>query len=302
MRSFRAGLWRLADPRVSMASMASITLGACAAARDGAVSWHWLVATVLGVYAIEVAKNASGEVVDWDSGVDQQVTPEERSPFSGGKRVLVDGLLTRAQTQGIAVGAYLAGVMVGLVVVWFREPAVLPLGLLGLALAYGYHAAPLRLAYRGLGELAVAGAYGPVICCGSYLVQRHTVPGTVVLLSLPLGALIGAFLWINEIPDARADRAAGKRTLVVRLGRRVAACGFGLLVATALLGVALLPLAGWSTGVLWGLAGGVPAVRAARTLWRAPDDVAQIVPAQGQALLAVVLVAVGSAAGILLTG
>ena len=35
--------------------------------------------------------------------------------------------------------------------------------------------------------------------------------------------LIAAFLWVNEFPDYRSDLAAGKRTWVVRLGRRKAA-------------------------------------------------------------------------------
>jgi hypothetical protein len=43
-------------------------------------------------------QNASGELYDHDSGTDRAVAPEDRSPFSGGKRVLADGLLTRAQT------------------------------------------------------------------------------------------------------------------------------------------------------------------------------------------------------------
>lgn len=70
---------------------------------------------------------------------------------------------------------------------------------------------PLRLSYRGLGELTVALAYGPLIAGGAYLVQRGTAPGLVPLvLSLALGALLVA----NEFPDARADAWAGKRTLV----------------------------------------------------------------------------------------
>ena len=79
------------------------------------------------------------------------------------------------------------------------------LGLVGVACALFYHAAPLRLSYRGWGEVAVAFCYGPLIACGTYLVQHHRVEGPVVPLSILLGALIAAFLWVNEFPDARAD-------------------------------------------------------------------------------------------------
>src|SRR5574341_214290 len=101
-----AGVWRLADPKISLASMASIFLGACLAVADGGWSPAWLAFTAAGIFFIEVAKNASGEIIDFDSGADLGVAPVDRSPFSGGKRVLVDGLLTRKQTATIAAVSY----------------------------------------------------------------------------------------------------------------------------------------------------------------------------------------------------
>jgi 1,4-dihydroxy-2-naphthoate octaprenyltransferase len=297
---FARGFWRLADPKISLASAASMLLGASLAAAAGPISVGWLVATLLGVFAVEVAKNASGEVFDWDSGTDLRIRPEDQSPFSGGKRVLVDSLLTRAETWGIALGGYLAAVAAGLAIVAWREPGVLWLGVAGLAGAFFYHAPPLRLCYRGLGELAVGLCYGPLICSGTYLVQRGTVPVGVVLASLPLGILIAAFLWINEFPDYSADALSGKRTLVVRLGRPAAARGFAALGIVAGLALAGLPAAGLPSGV-W--LGGVAALRfvpAARILLAHPEETARIVPAQAMTLQSFLLYALGASVGILL--
>ncbi len=295
------GIWRLADPKITLASAASMLLGAAAAARDGPMAWGWLVLTVLGIFFVEAAKNASGEVFDFDSGVDQGVAEEDRSPFSGGKRVLVDRLLTRGQTVWAAAAFYAAGIACGLVIALLREPGVLWVGLAGVALAFFYHAPPLRLSYRGLGEMAVATVYGPLICCGTYLVQRGTVPGPVVLLSLPLGLLVGAFLWVNEFPDCRADAAAGKWTLVVRLGRRRASRVFAAIVAAAFAGLALLPAAGLPAGVWLGAAGLPPGLAAALRLRAAPETTPLIVAAQAWTLLSFVLMAVGSAVGLVLS-
>jgi 1,4-dihydroxy-2-naphthoate polyprenyltransferase len=102
----RAGVWRLADPKITLASAASLFLGTAAAAADGPLAWGWLAVTALGIFFVEVAKNASGEVFDFDSGADGAVPPADRSPFSGGKRVLVDALLTRRQTWTVAAVAY----------------------------------------------------------------------------------------------------------------------------------------------------------------------------------------------------
>lgn len=294
------GVWRIADPKVTLASVSAMVLGACAAAAEGPVAWGWLALTVLGIFCFEAAKNASGELFDWDSGADTAVADEDRSPFSGGKRVLVDGLMTRRQTAATAAAFYAAGGASGLLLVLLREPTVLWLGVAGGALAFFYHAPPLKLSYRGLGELAVGVTYGPLIACGTYLVQRHAIGADVVLLSLPLGVLVACFLWINEFPDVRADRAAGKRTLVVRLGRPAAARVFAALVGLAYVALALVPLAGPPPTAALGLVGLPHGVAAARRLLAEPETTRRIVPAQGWTLLSFVLMSVGAGAGLLL--
>ena len=108
---FWQGFWRLADPKISLASFAGLWLGACAAAADHHLSWGWLALTVIGVFCVEVAKNAAGEIVDYDSGTDLGISDGERTPFSGGKRVLVDGLLSRQQTAQIAGFFYLSAII-----------------------------------------------------------------------------------------------------------------------------------------------------------------------------------------------
>ena len=120
------------------------------------------------------------------------------------------------------------------------------------------------------------------------------------VLDVPLGLLIGAFLWINEFPDYAADRAAGKRTLVVRIGRQRASRAFAFIIATAF---ALLALLLWfklpPTAAL-GFIGLVPAATAARKLWRNPEQTQAIVPAQAWTLLSFVLFALGAGIGLLL--
>jgi len=301
---FWQGVYRLADPKITLASVASMIVGACAAAAHGEISWSWFAITAFGIFCIEAAKNASGEIFDWDSGTDRAIMAEERTPFSGGKRVIVEGLLSRRTTGLVAAAFYLLGGGVGMLIVVLREPSVIWLGLAGATLAFFYHAPPLRLAYRGFGELAVAISYGPIIAAGTYLVQRGYIDRDVILTSAPLGLAIMAFLWINEFPDSRADALAGKRTLVVRLGRQSAAIGFTVIVATASAMVVALPALGLPRSIWLGLAGlpfGIAAARRLREVVAASTpEVENLVAAQGWTLMSFLLMSLGLSAGLLL--
>lgn len=294
--------WRVTDPKFTLASVAALFLGACVAARDGALSWSWLAVTVLGIFCVEAAKNASGEIFDWDSGTDPGIREDERTPFSGGKRVLVDGLVTRGELAIIAGCFYVLAAAAGLAIVLLREPRVLWVGLAGFALAFFYHAPPLKLAYRGLGELAIGTAYGPVVACGTYLVQRHGISPGVVLASLPLVFCQMTCITFCEFPDSRSDAVAGKRTWVVRLGRARAARVYPWVIAVAYGAVLILPLLGLPVAVWGGLLGLPFAIRAARQLARFHDSPQMLTPAFPSVLANFVLQAVGIGLGMLIGG
>jgi len=296
---FLQGFSRLADPKISLASFAGIFMAACFAASDTGLNTFWLSLTILGIFCVEVAKNASGEIVDFDSGTDQAITPEQRSPFSGGKRVLVDGLLSREQTWAIATGFFVSAIAIGLAIATWRDSRVLGFGILGMALAWYYHGGSLRLSYRGLGEPAVALAYGPFIVCGTYLVQTGYLSTPLLHASMALGLLVAAFLWINQFPDYAADKAAGKNNLVVRLGLPAAAFAYVVIVVT---GYVWLILAAehftGARGMLWGLLGTVPAAFSAwRLLEEHNGETRRLIPAQAACLGSFLLMAVGTGLG-----
>lgn len=293
-----SGIWRLADPKVSLASFAGMAMAALFAAKDSGLAPGWLALTVLGIFCIEVGKNASGEIVDFDSGTDQAIQAKDRSPFSGGKRVLVDSLLTRSQCWTIAGAGFALGIAIGILIVALREPRVLPFGLVGVALAWYYHGGSVRLSYRGLGELAVAVAYGPLVVCGTYLVQTGHLSTPLFHASVALGLLVAAFLLINEFPDYNADKVAGKYNLVVRLGRETSAICYTVMVIVAyvLLMFTSVSYEG-ASGMLWGLLGMLPAGFAIIRLRGAVEETSLIIPAQAATLVSFLVMAFCSAAG-----
>jgi len=301
--SIRQGIWALADPKISITSLASMTIGVSVAATEGPINWFWFIVLGLAMFCMEVAKNAWGDIYDYDSGTDLAVSAEDRTNFSGGKRVLVDALLTRQQTWWIAFVFGGAGLLLGAAIVFVQEPMVFWLGLAGLLLGWSYHGPPLQLVYRGLGELAVLIIYGPVIAVSTYMIQRHQMSIDVLLLSLPLGILITAFLWVNEFPDHDADKSASKRNLVVILGKQQASRCLPFIYLTAFVLVILMPLVTSIQAQIWGAFIALPsAILASKWTWESPADVYRRKPVQPMALLSFVLYSIGVAVSLLVFG
>ncbi|HUP62544.1 MAG TPA: prenyltransferase [Thermoanaerobaculia bacterium] len=231
-RNLIEGVWRLVDPKIALASVIPFLAGlALAIDQGGSIRWGIAFAAFAAIFLVEVGKNAVNDLCDFTSDV--AVRPHERSPFSGGKRVLVGMLLTERDLVVIAWIAFIAAGAIGSEVARRSNPMLLLLGAAAAAISILYAAPPVKLASRGLGELAVGCVYGPGIVLGTLVLFDASVIAEAVFVSIALGMLIANVLLINEIPDERADAQAGKRTLIVRLGRDRGETLIGLVFANA---------------------------------------------------------------------
>ena len=97
---------------------------------------------------------------------------------------------------------------------------IIAIGIPSVYLSYGYTGGPVPLAYRGLGELFVILFFGFVAVMGTIFVQTGFWPWQGWISGLQIGCLSAVLIAVNNYRDLEEDRAANKRTLVVRWGRR----------------------------------------------------------------------------------
>jgi 1,4-dihydroxy-2-naphthoate octaprenyltransferase len=155
-------------------------------------------------------------------------------------------------------------------------------GFFGVILSFFYTAPPLKLGYRGWGEFLVGVLLGPLAVMGAYYVYTRTLTPQVFLLSLPIGFLVSAILYINEFPDMESDSAVGKLHWIGRLGRQRAVKGYYLLVGAAYLSILLSVLSGISPA--WSLLPFLTlplAIHAGRILRRSYNRIPDLIPAMG---------------------
>jgi 1,4-dihydroxy-2-naphthoate octaprenyltransferase len=227
------------------ATFIPVILGIAIAAVHGSFDLASALLTVVGAAAVHLALNVANDVFDARLGADENnVNPTQ---FSGGSRVIQYGLVSLRRMGTIALGLYAVAIGVGLVLLLTRFSwALLVIGVLGVLLSLFYTAPPLKLVYRGLGELTTAIGFGPLMLVGAYVVQTlGVVRPEPFVASIPVALLVMLILYVNEVPDRPGDARAGKRTLPVRLSRDTVINGY-VVAAIAAFGVILL-------GVLGGL-------------------------------------------------
>jgi len=181
---------------------------------------------------LHLGTNVANDYYDHRSGNDE-INKQFVRPFSGGSRTIQLGLLTPKEVILGALLFFALATVIGLYLAWVRGPFVFALGLIGVFSGLFYTAPPVNWVSRGIGEAMVGLNFGALMTLGSYFVQTQQVAIEPLIASVPVSLLIAAVLYINEFPDYEADKAVGKKTTVVRLGRKKAAYGYALIVLGA---------------------------------------------------------------------
>jgi 1,4-dihydroxy-2-naphthoate octaprenyltransferase len=166
--------------------------------------------------------------------------------FSGGSRVLVEEVIPARVSLLLGYGCFAGAILLVFYIYlqYLRDLRILLLGGSGIFLGFFYSNKPIRWSYHGLGEILIGFCYGWLPIAAGFFLLTGFFSGQIFLLSIPVGLSIFNVILINEFPDEEADRAIGKKNLVVRFGKE----------RTGDLYVGLSILAGFSfLKILWGL-------------------------------------------------
>lgn len=225
-------VWVLAArPKTLGAAIAPVLVGTILAVDAGL--WHLPSAmlALLGAVLIQVGVNYHNDYHDYLKGTD---TDDRLGPTRATQAGWVDpGTMKRATL--VVFGAAVAA---GLYLIWRGGWPVLAIGVASITAAVWYTAGRYSLAYLGLADLFVFLFFGPVAVGGTYYVQALSLPPEVIAVGAGPGLLSVAILLVNNTRDVEGDRHAGKKTLVVRLGRTAGVA----LYAACLKGALALPV------------------------------------------------------------
>jgi len=163
-------------------------------------------------------------IVFWNDWADHQADRQNQHPtiFSGGSRVLPDGLLTPRDLFNAGALAVFLVLSLGVIfTLKLDRPWALLLFGAGTFLLWAYSIPPLRLNYRGGGEILQALGVGLLLPHIAYYAQSNTFTDSTYLLPYFLHQVAAAIAF--TLSDTDADKAAGKCTLATLIGRKHAA-------------------------------------------------------------------------------
>ena len=266
-------------PAFLSVTLVGCLLGLASAYHGGAVLAPFKAfLTVAFALVAHAGINVLNDYYDALNGSDAANT-ERRHPYTGGSRFIQNGLISVGAMGIYGYALLVAVVPAGLWLAHASGAELLWIGLAGLAVGWAYSAPPFKLMSRGLGEAAVAAGW-LIVVLGADYVQRGAFAWLPLVAGLPYALHVANLLFINQFPDVKADAAAGKRNLVVRLGPRRARALYPAIAAAAHLWLAGAVLAGALPALaLVALASAVPATAAARVLARNAQRPAALDPA-----------------------
>lgn len=189
--------------------------------------FRWIPAVLCFLFAVsaQVVSNFANEYYDYKNGTDKKGR-------AGFRRGVTEGDITPRAMKTATFGTLAFACAIGCCLIPFGGWMLVPTGILIALFALAYSAGPYPLSRIGLGDIAVFIFFGLVPVCFTFRLQTGFLTSDVVYGAAAIGLMGVNVLIVNNYRDCDDDREAGKRTTVVRFGRKtafIAYCGFGFL-------------------------------------------------------------------------
>ncbi|MFS0559572.1 1,4-dihydroxy-2-naphthoate polyprenyltransferase [Terribacillus sp. 179-K 1B1 HS] len=233
--------WRLMRPHTLTASFVPVFIGTMLAALDGKINWLLFGAMLLACILIQCATNMFNEYYDFVRGLDN-----EQSVGIGGT-IVRDGIKPKT-VLALALTFYFISMLLGVYICMESSWYIALIGLACMLCGYLYTGGPYPISYTPFGELTSGVFMGAIIICITYYIQTDTLTGNVVLISIPVTIFIACINFANNLRDHDGDKANGRRTVAILLGRKKGVTFLGIwfiisyVITAVLIAVGLLPI------------------------------------------------------------
>ncbi len=250
---------------------------------------------LIGIILIHIGANTINDYFDWNFS---DASNPNVSRFNGGTRGMLGDSFPRSLFLSISLICIILLAFIALTFILRGRIFVIYFSLAGLVLVYLYSSPPFRFHSRGLGEILIFLAHGPVLSAAVCYVMTGGVRPLYFIIGLPAGLSTLAILWINQFPDYDSDKTAGKKNLTVTFGLKASRYFYVLLILSVYISVALLIVyhifSIWSAMIMILVPGIIKAVGILFRDYRHPKE---LLPVQGFTirfhLLSILLIAAG---------
>ena len=207
---------RVIRVRFLLASIIAVSVGlAITWWHTGNISIFDAILTMCGVLALHASVDLLNDYWDFKRGID---TTTHRTKMSGGSGVLPEGLLKPAQVYAAGIAFLIIGTAIG---IYFIATDGIVIGIILAFAVISIYFYSTKIVDWGLAEVFVA-IKGSMIVMGTYFVQTSQITEQSVLAGIVIGVLSSLVLFITSFPDHDADKAKGRKTLVINLGKQKA--------------------------------------------------------------------------------
>jgi len=202
--------------RFLLASVVAVSLGlAISWWQTGSIEIFDAILIMCGVLALHASVDLLNDYWDFKRGID---TTTQRTKMSGGTGVLPEGLLKPKQVYTAGIMFLIAGAVIGAYFV-FTDGIIIGLILAFAVLSVYFYST--KIVDWGLAEIFIV-IKGTMIVIGTCFIQTTQITESAVLGGIAVGTLSSFVLFITSFPDHDADKAKGRKTLVINLGKQKA--------------------------------------------------------------------------------
>ncbi len=178
---------------------------------------------IVGVIFAHLGMNLADDWFDYQV----QAGKKRQQYATGGMRArmvkypyLEGGVTTTRELLGVVVLLLGIAAACGLSVAMMRGWEVLYFALAGFVIGISYSGGPLKLGFKGLGELVIFIMFGPLLMTGIHYACTGEITSEIVLLSVAVGLLVTNIVYSHSVMDADYDIKVGKRTMAHLMGSR----------------------------------------------------------------------------------